>query len=409
MTAVQPALLVKPPSVFSPLTAVMLVLVAAFALSAFVVLSAYAPDLRGGQNGGEHAMSRAGVGFSAMPELLRLQGREAVVIRRAPTQGSRGILVLTPSQNTSPEAIRDLHFDGPILIVLPKWEVGPLPSHQGWVQRAGDTPPEIIAQSLSGLDATTQIARRTGSSRPILRQDGQSIPQPATINRLQTISGESWTPIVVDETGAAVLAQSNKSLTYVLADPDLMNNAGLRDLQTARTAMRILSVVQRDDGPVMFDVSLNGFGASSSLLRLLFDPPFLAVTLCLTAAGTLMGIHAISRFGPARAPQRDIAFGGQALADNTAQLIRLAGREASMGPRYAALVQSLTAKALAAPKDLAPAAVTEVLDRMASQRGAADRLGALTQIAGVVRRRDELLTIAQRLHRWRLEMTREHH
>ncbi len=50
-------------------------------------------------------------------------------------------------------------------------------------------------------------------------------------------------------------------------------------------------------------------------------------------------MQAFGRFGPARARERAIAFGKEALVDNSAALVRKAGRERIMGKRYAALVR----------------------------------------------------------------------
>jgi hypothetical protein len=158
---------------------------------------------------------------------------------------------------------------------------------------------------------------------------------------------------------------------------------------------------------VIFDVTLNGLGQQRTALRLLFDPPFLAVTLCLAAAGGLAGFQAFCRFGPVRREKRALAMGKEALADNTAALVRLAGREIAMGAPYAALTRDLAAKAVGAPRDLAPDALTAFLDRLGARRGTADTLGALTLLAGVAPDRGRLAAVAMKLYHWRTEMTGE--
>jgi hypothetical protein len=405
----------RPPSVFSPLTVVMMLLVGAFALSAFIVLATYAPDLQQGSNGGANALSNSGVGFSALPQLMRLQGRP-VLVSRQPVRATGGrqsnasVLVLTPDDPRDAEAIEAMHFSGPMLIVLPKWSVVPHATRQGWVRRVEPGPAAAITRLLSAYGEGATLVRRSDTVRPVLSAGPVSIGRPAEVTNLQTLTGGGgWTPLVTDERGAIVLGRSAKHPSvYVLADPDLMNNWGMRDAGTAAAAEAMLDLVGVSDGAVVFDVSLNGFGGDRNVLRLMFDPPFLAVTLCLFAAALLMGIHAIARFGPAREAGRVFAFGKSVLADNTAALVRLAGREAMVAPRYAQLEKSLAARALAAPRDLSPEAVTDFLDRMSVQRQAADTLTGLTEAANAVTGRGDLLTIAQRLHRWRLEMTREH-
>ena len=73
---------------------------------------------------------------------------------------------------------------------------------------------------------------------------------------------------------------------------------------------------------------------------------------------------------------RAFALGKEALTDNSAQLIRLAGREGHMASPYAALTQKAAARAVGAPRELTGEALTGFLDRMAAQRGLTDRLSA---------------------------------
>ena len=75
----------------------------------------------------------------------------------------------------------------------------------------------------------------------------------------------------------------------------------------------------------MFDVTLNGLGSSKSPLKLMFDPPFLAVTLAIVAALLLAGPagdRPLRRAAAGR--ERAIAFGKAALVDNSAALVRKA-------------------------------------------------------------------------------------
>lgn len=400
----------RKPAVFSPMVAVLMALVVAFALSAFVVLSAYAPDLQQGADGRAHALSMSGAGYAALPQLLRMQNQAVVVSRRSPsmTPGA-SLLVLTPDGPDDAETIRDLNFAGPILIVLPKWSITPDPRRGGWARRVQMLESSAVSRLLATFSGDTRLQARTGAAQVRLRREGRDVTTVGEVTQLRTITGSDWIPVFTDETGATILARSAKTpQIYVLADPDLVNNWGMRDLNTARGAVAMLNTVRAGDQAIIFDVSLNGFASNRSILRLLFDPPFLAVTLCLFAAAVLMGIHAVARFGPPRDESRAFAFGKSVLADNTAALIRLAGREATVAPRYAALEKSLVARALAAPRDLSPEAVTDFLDRMGKQRGAADSLSGLTAEAGRVQGRGDLLSLARRLHRWRLEMTREH-
>lgn len=396
---------------FTPLTAAVIVLVGVFAFCVLIVLGTYAPDLHNGDDGGAHALSRSAVGFAGLAEALRLAGEPVLVSRHALPPGRHaGVLVVTPPLGATSEAIAALRFGGPVLVVLPKWLGAPEQKHRGWVTKvalldARWAPP-------GSLVARAGLARRQGVSRPALH----AVSGPLAVGRsltfgpvesLQTITGKGWIPVLTDEHGGVVLARDPKGPAFVLADPDLLNNQGLGNIATFAGGLAIIDALRARAGPVIFDVTLDGLGKEKGILRLAFDPPFLAVTLCLAAAAALAGFQAFCRFGPVRAGGRALALGKEALADNTAALVRLAGREARMGGRYAALTRDLAAKAVGAPRDLGEEDLTRLLDRLGSRRGATDTLGYLTVMARVARDRAHLMDAARRLYHWRLEMTRE--
>jgi hypothetical protein len=232
---------------------------------------------------------------------------------------------------------------------------------------------------------------------------------PGPIDQLQTLQVKGWVPVLTDDAGRVVMAQAPSSRIFVLADPDLMNTQGLANLDTFGAALTLVRSLRSGEGPVIFDLTLDGYRIDRSALKLMFDPPFLAVTLCLAAALALAGWQALYRFGPMHRQGRAYALGKDGLADNSAQLIRLARREAKMAPRYAALTRSAAAKAVGAPRDLTGEALTAFLDRLSRQRGVADSLAQLTGDAERVRDRTGLKALALRLYRWRVEMTRERH
>jgi hypothetical protein len=146
-------------------------------------------------------------------------------------------------------------------------------------------------------------------------------------------------------------------------------------------------------------VTLNGLGQSRSPLRLLFDPPFLAVTLAVAAALLLAGLQALARFGPPRPPQRAIAFGKAALIDNAAALVRQARREAALGSRYADMIREKAVTVFAVPARLRDQGVADYLDKLDGR----DRFSALAAAAEAARGRESVLAAAQALHRWQGE------
>ncbi|HWF76045.1 MAG TPA: hypothetical protein VN694_02610 [Caulobacteraceae bacterium] len=401
--------------IFRARNVIALVLVGVFAFSAFVTLLAYAPDLERDTRCRANVYSKCAVGFAGLAALLKNDGAPLVISRAAPLPKGRseGLFIVTPEPGQESDVAK-LGFGGPTLVVLPKWDAAVDRSHLSWGLKAGLVNPAEMPRK-GALDAV-RVARAQGVARARLVGaagtpfEGVTLT-PGPIDSLQTFSAQGWTPVLTDATGAAVIAQAPGSQLYVLSEPDLLNTQGLASLDTLGAAVGIVRALRTADGPVIFDVTLNGYQTERNPLRLMFDPPFLAVTLCFAAALALAGLQAAFRFGPVRRAPRAFALGKEALTDNSAQLIRLAGREGHMAPAYAALSQKAAARAVGAPRELTGEALTGFLDRLSAQRGLPDTLSALN--AEAARAHDSALgragltALAGRIYRWRLEMTRE--
>ena len=391
--------------------------VAAFV--ALTALTAYAPELRDGGDGGAHALSRSAVGFAGIAQLIKTAGGDVLVSRgelHRPS-GAPGLLILTPPvRELDDKALARLRASGrPVLVVLPKWTTAPVPERRGWVARMGLVSPAgaaLAVAELTGPQADTTapaVTRRRGSGAPTLtglagRFKAGGPYTIGSIDRLQTLSPPGAAPLIEDEAHRAVLLALDRR-TFVLTDPDLLNNRGLRSLHTARAGAEIIRVLRDGGGPVVFDVTLNGFSRSRSLLRTALGAPFLGATLIALAAALLMGAHAAVRFGPALRPGRALALGKRVLVENSAVLIRLAGRRARMGERYAGLIRRIAAKAALPAYEAAPDKIDAALDRLS--RKDEPLFSALAAEANLAATDGELMAAARRLHRWKLEITRE--
>jgi len=396
---------------FTPLTVLWIVLVVAFSFSAFIVLSAYAPDMRGGSDAGGHALSRSAVGFAGLVTLLREENEAVTISRRDGADRDPGLslLVLTPGAQFSNDDLQQLTQAGPTLLVLPKWDVIPDPTNQGWVKQAGLIDADGLAKALSQAKLNLKLARRTDHAALRLSLPGAPNTSLAAgaIDQLQTVQGDkAFVPLLVDDRGQAVLVTTPDRRLAVLADPDLLNTHGLKDPLTAVAATRLIDFLRSGDGPVAFDVSLNGFGSPPSLLKLAFEPPFLGATLCLAAAAALMGLHAASRFAPPHRAGRALDFGKRALADNSAGLIRMAKREPRIAPRYLDLTRAAVVKALGVNR-MGEAERDAYLDKVGQTSGLTRRFSDIATEAKAVKTRADLIKVARDLYHWRLEMTRE--
>jgi len=204
----------------------------------------------------------------------------------------------------------------------------------------------------------------------------------------------------------ALLAQLGSRPHYLLADPDLLNNQALRDPTRARVAIGLLDRLNAPgESAVGFDLTMNGYGSGEgrSVMRMAFEPPFLAMTLALFVAALLAGLHGAFRFGPARREARAIAFGKAALVENSAGLIRLADREANLGGAYADVMRQEMARAAAAPGHLQGEALDRYLNRLARDGPSFSELAADLDRASD---RSGLMNAARRIWDWRKTVLR---
>jgi hypothetical protein len=392
-------------SAFRPQTVALMLIVGILAFVAMLVLGAYAPDLRRGNNGGTHALSRAVVGFSGLYRLVEATGRHPRIIRNDHELETEDLVILSPPDGTTNVSLPvQSRTDKPTLMILPKWNVQADPVVTGWVRYVGlysrDVPEGVLAPGTK-LTVTRRASGGAALIVPETMVDAQTgAPARFTAPRpLQTIAGAGLQPVITDREGRIVLGQIGTDL-YVLADPDLLSNRGMKNANQAQAALALLDYLS-DTGAegIAFDVTLNGLGHSPSPLKLAFAPPFLAMTLAIAAALLLAGLYALGRFGSPQRRPRAIAFGKAALVDNTAALVRKARREAMLGGRYAQVVRERAVAAFGVPARLRDAALDAYLDKL----GGRGRFSDLARAAETADDRRALLAAAQALHDWQGE------
>jgi len=393
---------------FSPKVVLALLAVGVFATAAYLLLTAYAPEMRANRGGGAHAESKSAIGYAGAVRLLQLMHEPVFVSQSSEARNSfPGLMVLTPPPFSRLGKVETEH---PRLIVLPKWTAEPDPAHPGWQVNAAALPEAFAAAALPETKGVTVERRKPGENGParltgdatIWPEDGLPV---GPVQQLQTLSSNVLTPLVQDEQGRILLGAVPGGHLYILSDPDLLNTQGLRDPRTARVAAAILLALKTDNEPIAFDVSVTEAGGQKSLLRAAIEPPFLASTLCLVAVAGLLGLQAWFRFGAPRRAPRAVALGKTALVETGAGMVRLARREPQMARRYVQLCRQRAAGALGAAH-LEGEALDAFLDRWAERVGAEGRISALAAEARAVTNIMELTALAQRARRWRVEVTR---
>ena len=366
-------------SPFAARTVVILVVGGALLLLASILMSGFGDEIARATGEAPAADRRDGAGYHAFQRLV--EAVQPSDYNDVDPRENAAILILTPTEATRPadiKAIVDKRIamasaladgdaedeDGPplrypTLIILPKWQVEKLPLQGGWVRRTGEVDGTKL-QQLVPAEADWHVEDR--SDVGLVADDYPALRSFALPDRgLNAMAGDSITPLIGARDGAAVLGQVGTSDTFVLADPDLVNNRALADERNAKAALAMLRAIDPEhDGRALFDRSLHYTRGDRNLVKLLFLPPFLGVTLALIAAAVLAGIAAAGRFGPPLREKRAVAAGKSALIDNIVALTRLAARTPLVGPRYADMMLELLSRRLLAGD--APSA--ERLDRV---------------------------------------------
>jgi len=389
---------------FKQRTMLVVVAVGVIAFVAMLLLGAYAPDLRSGKNGGAHALSNAATGFSGLVRLAEATGKHPRIVRAPNQLKDEALAVITPEDpGTDLSEILEQRGSRITLLVFPKWFTQQDPRRPGWVH-IHDLLPAYYPEGVLAPAQKLEISRVKEKGTP-LRTVRQPVVQElgfVSPEITQVVSGKDVEPVIVDQKGRIVLAKVKGSNLYVLADPDLLNNHGMADARQARSALSLLDMLNSTGSKtILFDVTANGLGHSRSPLKLAFDPPFTAITAIIFVALLLAGWQALVRFGKPRAPQRAIAFGKSALVDNSAALIRKAGREARLASRYVDQVRERAAALFKLPPSLKGHELDARLDALPSQY----KFSELAARANSARRRDELLLAARRLNHWLEEVS----
>jgi hypothetical protein len=389
--------------------------------AALMLLIAYGGGIGGRSDGRAHALSTSAVGFKGLVDLVgRFRDVHLVEDANDLSFDHLAVIALEPQSDADAlSAILQRRADLPTLIILPKWSTIPHPSRPGWVQGVydglGNTVSQMIGEQVAvrpienapladeaaGIGILEGLRFRIPPSPQAIQGPGLTALVPLDAPR--TAGSESGGKAAVGKSdGPALVAQIGESPHYVVADPDLLNNRGLHDRRAARDALAlIVSLNDLEPGVVDFDLTMNGLGAanSMSMLRLAFEPPFLAMTLALVVAALLAGLHGAFRFGPVRRPQRTIAFGKAALVENSAGLIRMAERETRLGGAYADVVRHDLSRAVHAPPSLDAGDLDQRLDRLTPK--GEQSFSELAANLAVARDRSRLVAAAQALFRWK--------
>jgi hypothetical protein len=392
---------------FNPKVVYGLIVLGIAAFGAIIWVMAYgAPPRQQQELSRAQMLSPAAVGFRGLVELTG-QVRRAYTISSTTDLDFEDLLVLAVDENSRMEDIswvRQRRAARATLIILPKWRTIPNLRNGQWVSTVGPGAGNGVAGRL-GYGLTLARNPAPGArAEGVNLLEGMDFPAPAVP---QVLSGEGLVPLLsLPNGGGTILAQIEGRPHYILADPDMLNNHGIHEPARARAALALLDALNATGAESINFATFAEVVAPKdpeSLLRLLIEPPFLAMTLALIVAALLAGFHGAIRFGQPRREERTIALGKAALVENSAGLIRLARREVHMSTAYAELVQQETARAVGAPPGLSGQALDDYLDRLTRSGPSFSELAA-----ALVKTRDRqsMAAAARALFQWKKDIIR---
>ena len=290
----------------------------------------------------------------------------------------------------------------PALYVLPKWYGRVDQNKRNWYDDTDLMDRGAVRRIADIFDEDINIWR--------LRNPGGidtefGVQTPDFGQKMQIIESKTLDP-VIEVAGGILLARVPGSDTFILSDPDILNNFGLATRQNMAFGIRLVEWLNEYEEDIILDATVHGFARDESLLRLIFDAPFIGATLLAIATALLIGWAAFVRFGPPQREARTIAFGKRALAESSAGLISMGRREGKMAPSYLRLTRRWLIRSLKLPAKLPAAALEALLNRLATQKKLDTSWSEHSaHLSRPAQNRDDLRNKAAALWRWRKDMS----
>ena len=391
---------------FSAFTSAIMIGVGLFVFIAIFALLAWSPDLASKNRAGQHPYSNSALGYGGLVKLLEADGQTVTVSRlKSSLEYSDGLLVLTLPRfglNRAPEFDLE-NVSEPALYVLPKWSGFADREKPSWQKDTDLMAPRSVAAIAQVFDSDIRVWHLRNPGR-VQTPFGTQLPK--FEHKMQVIETDSLESIIATPGGTLVAKVPGRDV-YILTDPDILNTFGLARTENARMALGLMDWLKYfPEQPVTLDATIHGFERAESLLRAIFDVPFLGATMIALATMLLVIWGAFIRFGPPAREARVMAFGKRALAESSAGLVSMARRESQMAPGYAKTIQHDMVKTLGLPARTSPEEFARTADRIAKQKDLSSNWSEQEQrLTTPAAGRNDLRDKALALWRWRKEMS----
>ncbi len=396
---------------FSKTTLWVVISIAIVSLIVTVVLTVTADDPTSHHSAGTDGYSTSAIGHRALVELHEKLAVPVVVSRNASAEKAKSGLLIIAEPNTADgtDRLKAMLANAPnVLVVLPKWFGYAKPGAR-WIGTARiccwsptSTP---WSRPSASARASETFVRRDASPPSWDVKDG--LPAPS-VKYPQTIPIDYVEPVI--STGNHVLLghfELDGKEVWILTDPDVINNAGLRHADNARLAIDLIDKL-RNGGPVVLDETVHGHAQAPSLLRVLFRFPLVLATMQVLICALLVIWAAMVRFGPRRAPP-PTARTRQGLPDlqhrRAAELRRPSHADALRRYLVVTVQGAGASRAPRARSTSGPSALVEWLERVRLMRGGQISLIDLEHAVQAAQSAPQrVVELADLVYRWRMEM-----
>jgi len=360
---------------------------------------------------GGHPDAVSAIGYKAFVRTLEKLGAPVVLSGFSSAgKARRGLLIVAEPRldGWRAQAFRALLQAPRTMVVLPKWRGRPSRANRRWVGRVGLLPRANVEKVLNLVVPDARLVRpqRGAAFYPSRFAASPNLPIP------QLIRSRRLQPLIESPDGmlAGVMIVRGRRI-LVVADPDVFSNHGLGRGDNARIAVGLVNGLRPSGGtrgPIVFDTALQGVEKKPSLVRSLFELPFVVGTAGGIAALIILLWAGAARFGAPRRARPPFAPGKLTLIENGTRLLRFGGHQREILDRYRRAVLAVVAARMHAPLGDGPARA-QWLDRVGAARGTAERWSALDahvdDVVGDKKAPDRrLVEAARRLERWKREM-----
>lgn len=393
----------------NPFSAGIIIAMIGVGLASFIAVFAligWAPELASKNRAAQTPYSTSALGYAGLIEVLRADGQTVTVSRLERTREvANGLLIITipPGGFRRADSFDVDDVSEPVLYVLPKWFGQIDPRKREWQDDTGLLQRRSVARLVNTFDDNGDIwrLRNPGTINTLF---GDYTPD--FEHKMQVIESDTLVP-VVEVAGGSLIARIPGKQAFILSDPDVLNTFGLARRENAAFGLGFIDWLQSTSGgDIIFDATVHGFARDESLMRVIFDAPFIGATLLAIATILLIGWAAFIRFGPPVREVRKISFGKRALAESSAGLVSMGRREGKMAPSYLDLTRRWLIRRLGLPAALSQDELDTVLDRIAAQKELGETWTTQkTRLSQDARGRDDLTDKAAKAWRWRKQMS----